>query len=334
LFLHYSFIQIFNSDGNYRPPRSDKLYDVKTLRVSPFNLVFSFKRQPQSSRYQKIRGVTGAKLTNYFTTRLKFTIDRADLRFQGYMVRDIKGPPDRLADTVKAVYTAQLKSKMVTLMTATSFQDWKYLTARESGGEEFIEGDLLRATGNLAGRSAKFVLKKSGDVIGDTLVAVTGTIGGGIQEATEVVGLGAVGAGVNSIVSGLGEGVSSGVKGVGAGTGDIIRGAGKGIGQIIGGLGGGIQIVGKGIAKGVTTGDGKQFAAEVGSGFATMGNGIGAGLETAVDGTVSGVFSVGRGLFSGVRTVGKGIGDAFTGSEIEPKPSPRNTSRKGTPRNR
>ena len=131
---------------------------MKKLRVSPFILLLSFKRQPQSSRYQLIRGSSGAKLTNYFTTRLKFTIDRADLRFQGYMVRDIKGPPDRLADTIKAVYTTQLKSKMVTLMTATSFQDWKYLTARDSGGEEFIEGDLLRMTGNLAGRSAKSIV--------------------------------------------------------------------------------------------------------------------------------------------------------------------------------
>ena len=83
-----------------------------------------------------------------------------------------------------------------------------------------------------------------------------------------------------------------------------------------------MQIVGKGIAKGVTTGDGKQFASEVGAGFDTMGNGIGQGLATVVDGTVSGVFSVGRGLFSGVRTVGKGIGDAFTGQDSDPK-SPR-----------
>lgn len=69
-------------DGNYQPPRSDKLYDVKKLRVSPFVLLLSFKRQPQSSRYAIIRGVRGAKLTNYFTTRLKFTIDRyVALRF-------------------------------------------------------------------------------------------------------------------------------------------------------------------------------------------------------------------------------------------------------------
>jgi len=294
---------------------------VKKLRVSPFILLLSFKRQPQSSRYQLIRGSSGAKLTNYFTTRLKFTIDRADLRFQGYMVRDIKGPPDRLADTIKAVYTTQLKSKMVTLMTATSFQDWKYLTARDSGGEEFIEGDLLRMTGNLAGRSAKFVLKKSGDYIGDSLVNITGTIGGGIQDATESVGLGQVGAGVNSVVSGLGEGVSSSVKGVGTGAGDILRGAGKGIGQVVGGIGGGVQIVGKGIAKGNVS--------EVGSGFNTMGTGIGQGFETAVEGTVSGVFSVGRGLFSGAKSVGKGIGGVFgqNDDEDDRKPSSRRDSK-------
>mmetsp|Transcript_4276 Transcript_4276/g.8218 ORF Transcript_4276/g.8218 Transcript_4276/m.8218 type:complete len:3387 (-) Transcript_4276:172-10332(-) len=317
-------------DGNYNPPRSDKLYDVKKLRVSPFILLLSFKRQPQSSRYQLIRGVRGAKLTNYFTTRLKFTIDRADLRFQGYMVRDIKGPPDRLADTIKAVYTTQLKSKMVILMTATSVQDWKYLTARDSGGEEFIEGDLLRATGNLAGRSAKFVLKKSGDYIGDGLIAVTGTIGGGIQDATESVGLGQVGAGVNSVVSGLGEGVSSGVKGVGTGAGDILRGAGKGIGQVVGGLGGGVQIVGKGIAKGVTTGDGKHLVSEVGTGIATMGSGLGQGVETALEGTVSGVFSVGRGLFSGAKSVGRGLDGVFAEpDESEQKPPSRERRRRG-----
>ena len=264
------------------------------------------------------------------------------------MVRDIKGPPDRLADTVKAVYTTQLKTKMVTLMTATSVQDWKYLTARESGGEEFIEGDLLRMTGNLAGRSVKFVLKKSGDYIGDSLVNITGTIGGGIQEATEQVGLGQVGAGVNSIVSGLGEGVSSSVKvrlcdlqsrsnhphcftsitGSRHGSWGHLARCRKGTWsgknppshktkpyahipdlsstpfvKVVGGLGGGVQQVGKGIARGVTTGD----ASDIGQGFQTMGQGIGTGFETAVEGTVSGVFSVGKGLFGGVKSVGQGM---------------------------
>ena len=60
------------------------------------------------------------------------------------MAKDMKGPPDRIADTIKAVYKAQLKTKVVTLLTATNFQDWKYLTGRESGGEEYIQGDFLR----------------------------------------------------------------------------------------------------------------------------------------------------------------------------------------------
>ena len=58
---------------------------------------------------------------------------------------------------------------------------------------------------------------------------------------------------------------------------------------------------------------------EVGTGFATMGNGIGQGFETAVEGTVSGVFSVGRGLFSGAKSVWKGIGGAFTGGSDQSK---------------
>jgi len=312
-------------DGNYKPPRSDKLYDVKKIRVSPFILLLSFKRQPQSSRYKLVRGGRGAKLTNYFTTRLKFTVTGADLRFKGYMGRDVKGPPDRLFDTVKAVYTAQLKSKMVQLMTATSINDWKYLAARESGSEEFIEGDIFRVTGNLAGRSAKFVLKKSGDYIGDSLVAVTGVIGGGVQEATESVGLGQVGAGVNSVVTGLGVGVSKSVKGVGSGAGDLLRGTGKGIGQAVGGIGGGVQLVAKGIGKGITTGD----ASAVGEGFATMGQGVGQGVETVVDGAVSGVMSVGKGLFSGVGSITKGIGGVFTpGGDSDKKVPPKNYQRR------
>ena len=304
-------------DGNYKPPRSDKLYDVKKIRVSPFILLLSFKRQPQSSRYKLVRGGRGAKLTNYFTTRLKFTITGADLRFKGYMGRDVKGPPDRVIDTVKAVYTAQLKSKMVQLMTATSINDWKYLAARESGSEEFIEGDIFRVTGNLAGRSAKFVLKKSGDYIGDSLVAVTRGIGGGVQEATESVGLGQVGAGVNSVVTGLGVGVSKSVKGVGNGAGDILRGTGKGIGQAVGGIGGGVQLVAKGIGKGITTGD----ASAVGEGFVSMGQGVGQGVETIVDGAMSGVMHAGKGLFSGVGSITKGIGGVFTPGDPKKGPS-------------
>ncbi|KAK1743056.1 vacuolar protein sorting-associated protein 13 [Skeletonema marinoi] len=278
-------------DGNYKPPRSDKLYDVKKIRVSPFILLLSFKRQPQSSRYKLVRGGRGAKLTNYFTTRLKFTVTGADLRFKGYMGRDVK---------------------------ATSINDWKYLAARESGSEEFIEGDIFRVTGNLAGRSAKFVLKKSGDYIGDSLVAVTGVIGGEFKRQQNQLDW------VN-VVTGLGVGVSKSVKGIGSGAGDLLRGTGKGIGQAVGGIGGGVQLVAKGIGKGITTGD----ASAVGEGFATMGQGVGQGVETVVDGAVSGVMSVGKGLFSGVGSITKGIGGVFTpGGDSDKKVPPKNYQRR------
>lgn len=71
-----------------------------------------------------------------------------------------------------------------------------------------------------------------------------------------------------------------------------------------------------------------QFVSEVGSGFATMGNGIGQGFETAVEGTVSGVFSVGKGLFSGAKSVGKGIGGVFSGPGASEKPSGRGSRKR------
>eukprot|EP00957_Ditylum_brightwellii_P123604 9423605-Ditylum_brightwellii.AAC.1 len=49
-----------DEDGTYRPPRSDRLYDVKTARVSPFKVLVSFKRQPQLSRYQLSTNFRGA----------------------------------------------------------------------------------------------------------------------------------------------------------------------------------------------------------------------------------------------------------------------------------
>jgi len=200
----------------YEPPRSDMLYEVRLIRISPFNLLLSFKRKPQSSRYRLIKGVRGARLTNYFTTHLKFTIDKAELRFQGYMAKDIKGPPDRIFDTLKAVYIAQLRSKTLTLLSATNFQDWKYLAGRETGGDEYIRGDLLRVTGNLIGNLA-------------------GTIGGAItapcrQEENS-------GAKKNNPLVSVGEGVGNVISGVNRGVTGSIQGAGEGIGHAIGGIG-------------------------------------------------------------------------------------------------
>jgi hypothetical protein len=102
---------------------------------------------------------------------------------------------------------------MFTLLTATSIDEWKQLAGRDDGKDSYVEGDILRMGGNLAGKSAGYIVKQVGKGIGSTLKTGTSELGRGIQNVTEVMGIGAVGAGVNSLVSGLGEGVSSTVEG-------------------------------------------------------------------------------------------------------------------------
>jgi hypothetical protein len=70
-----------------------------------------------------------------------------------------------------------------------------------------FSGDILRATGNLAGRSANLVFKRVGQGIGDGVSNLTNTIGDGIEDATGKIGARKVGAGVNSVLSGVGDGV-------------------------------------------------------------------------------------------------------------------------------
>eukprot|EP00978_Attheya_sp_CCMP212_P027613 scaffold92917_cov45-Attheya_sp.AAC.1 len=340
------FFNDVDADGVYRPPKSDRLFDVKAIRISPINVLLSFKRQPHTSRYKLARRGRGGRLTNYFLTRLKFTIRNGEMKFPGYLQKNIKGPPDRLLEIITAVYLSQMKFKLVTLMSAVSFQDWKHLTAREGGNDSFMEGDILRLTGNLAGRSAGYMLKKVGEGLGDGVSIVTSAVGSEVQYAAERMGAGAVGAGVNSVVSGVGDGVSSTVKGgkadlpvftkcdmpffphtaffskclqfffifygsmciVGKGAGNIVRGGAKGIGQIAGGVGGGVLLAGKGIGKGITTGDGGAVASGLGDGVISIGTGVGTGIETIAVGAADGVVAVGKGVFKGVKQVGKGIG--------------------------
>ena len=305
------YLHDFRSKEVYQPPRSDTLYDIRTARISPVSLLVSFKRQPSLSRYQLVKGVRGAKLMNYATTRLKFTVDKADIRFSGYITKNVKGPPDRLIEMVTAVYSSRMKLKLVTLLNSVTLQDWRYLSGREDRGDEYVEGDILRLTGNLAGRSAGYVLKKVGQGLGDGVSTFTASVGDEIQRSSERVGAGAVGASVNSVVSGLGDGVGSSIKGVGAGSGKLFRGAGKGIGQAIGGVGGGVLLAAKGIGKGITTGDGSAVISGLGDGLNSMGTGIGRGVETAALGATDGVLTAGQGLVSGVGSVGRGIGNAF-----------------------
>jgi hypothetical protein len=87
------------------------------------------------------------------------------------------------------------------------------LAARDVGGDDFVEGDLLRVTGTLAGTTAGYVAKKVGHGLGSGVIRVTSALGDEIEEATDMVGARAVGAGVNSVVSGLGGGVGNTIKG-------------------------------------------------------------------------------------------------------------------------
>ena len=199
--------------GKYTPPSGNTLYDIQKLRVSPFTILTSFARAPDKSRYKVIRGSRGANIMNYFTRRLKFTIKNADLSFSRYEANGVKGPIDRVLEILATVYMSRMKLKFVTIMTAASFQDWKYLAARDRGDDEFVEGDILRVTGNLAGNTANYVLQKAGKGLGSGFSTLTNKVGDGIESATELIGAKPIGAGLNSVVSGVGEGVSSTVSG-------------------------------------------------------------------------------------------------------------------------
>ena len=203
----------FDDDGEYCPPRSDKLYAVRMARVSPISVRLSFKRTPMLARYKRVQNVKGAKLMNYFTKKLKFTVENARLNFKGYTVKDLNGPPDRILEVFKAYYYSQMKGKLLVLISATSLDDWKLLAEREGGIEQYVEGDIMRITGNIAGKSAGFILNNAGKTIRQTLSVGTSQIGDGIESVTEVIGIGPVGAGVNSLVSGLGGGFGNTVEG-------------------------------------------------------------------------------------------------------------------------
>jgi len=299
----------------YTPPQVDQLYNVDLARVSPFALLVSFRRTPDESRYKIARNVRGAALTNYFTRKLKFSIEKAELRFARYENRRLKGPPDRLAESLGAVYASRMKFKVVTLLSAASLQDWKFLAARDNGDDQYVDGDILRATGNLAGKSASMVMRKVGRGIGDGVSNITHSLGDGIEDATGKIGARKIGAGVNSVISGVGDGVGNTLTGVGGGTGKVLKGAGQGIGHVVGGVAGGVFSVGKGIGKGIRHGDAKAVRDGFGKGANQIGGGLAQGAESVVMGTADGVFTAGKGIFKGVKHVGMGLGNAFTGGK-------------------
>jgi phage-related protein len=86
---------------------------------------------------------------------------------------------------------------------------------------------------------------------------------------------------------------------------------------------GGALIMGKGIGRGITSGDGRAVASGLVQGVTTMGTGVGQGVESVISGTAEGALSVGQGLFSGVKNVGKGIGGALLGKSSKQMKSDR-----------
>ena len=150
----------------YSPPKSDTLLNIKKVRISPVNINLTFLRAPQNSRYKKLSG-RGSAMMNYFTKRLKFKIEHANITFDGYQVSNVKGPPDRLIEQVSAVYVHRVKMQVIMLMTAVSIQDWKSLASRKVGSDEYVEGDVLRITGKMLGNTAGYVLKQVTAGIGE-----------------------------------------------------------------------------------------------------------------------------------------------------------------------
>jgi vacuolar protein sorting-associated protein 13A/C len=104
--------KVVASNFEYLPPPGDQLFDINKARVSPFTLLVTFKRHPEASRYSLLRDATGANLVNYFTTRLKFTLEKAELKFSRYEGRNIKGPPSRLIEILSTVYISRIKLKV------------------------------------------------------------------------------------------------------------------------------------------------------------------------------------------------------------------------------
>jgi len=215
---HGGYVISFDDNGvpdaseKYTPPRTGSIYDINKARVSPFTLILSFKRNPQASRYSN-QNAKGSQIVKYFTQRLKFTIDNADLTFSSYETTNLKGPSDRLIEVLQAVYMSRIKFKLVTIMTSASFQDWKSFASRSDGDDSFQEGDLLRMTGNLAGKTANMVFKGVGKNLGKSVARASFAVGNTFEHATGVVGARQFGAGVNSIVSGVGGGIGDGLSG-------------------------------------------------------------------------------------------------------------------------
>lgn len=282
-------------------PQVATIYDIALARVSPFNIIVSFKRNPEASRYDKFVNNEGAHLMRYFTQQLKFTIDHCDLRFARYEEESLKGPRDRLIEILTAVYVSRVKLKIVTILAAATFGDWKDLAARDEGDDEFVDGDLLRVTGSVAGNSVAFAFNKVGRDLGSSVTVGVQAIGQGVENGAALLGAKGLGTGANAVISGAGGFVGGTLQGVGEGAGALFKGAGEGLGHFFGGItGGGSRIV-KGVGKSITTGDGSALATGFKEGFTHLGSGVQSTVKAVGTGVHGSVANVVKGSVTGVR---------------------------------
>ncbi|CAB9519551.1 protein sorting-associated protein 13A [Seminavis robusta] len=308
-----AFVPAFSKDliVQHTGPQIAKIYDIAKARVSPFSILVSFKRRPDAERYKEMINNRGANLMRYFTQQLKFTIDNCDLHFARYEEYNVKGPMDRLIEILSAVYLSRMKLKVVTILAAASFGDWKNLASRDGGDDEFVDGDVLRVTGAVAGNSVAFALNKAGAGLHKSVTWGFDALGDNIENGAALLGAHDFGAGTKTVISGVGGAIGGTASGIADGAGGLFKGAGEGLGHFFGGLtGGGSRIV-KGVGKSITTGDGKALATGVAEGVGHVGKGIRGSIMAIGTGVGGSVTSVVSGSVTGVR---ESVNSSVTGS--------------------
>jgi hypothetical protein len=121
-------------------------------------------------------------------------------------------------------------------------------------------------------------------------------IGGTVQAASEMIGIGSVGAGANKIISGISSGAS-----------EAIFGAGKGVGQILGGIESGINAAKISVDRGLRLGDVIGAVSNFGEGVRIAGVTAATGIQTTAIGTAGGMHSATGSLLSGLKDMFIGV---------------------------
>jgi hypothetical protein len=210
-----AFLPNFTGGKAVKPsgPQVSKIYDIAKARISPFSIVLSFRRNPDAQRYEKFINSRGAHLMRYFTQQLKFTIEDCDLYFARYEELNLKGPIDRLTEILKAVYISRMKLKVVNILAAATFGDWTNLVSRDGDDDEFVDGDILRVAGSIAGNSVAAAFSEVGKGIGKGVQAGFDSIAYGLEDGAALLGAHDFGAGARTVLAGVGGGIGGTLQG-------------------------------------------------------------------------------------------------------------------------